>query len=420
MPAAGAAAIQPNAVTDDRLTIGLSLSLTGQYAAMGRQAETAIRLFVADQNAAGGMRIGARGFELALECHDDQSDPARCAEIYRSLCFENRANLIFGPYSSALTRVAAPIAEQAGLVMVNHGGADDELYRQKYRLMVGILSPASDYLLGFARLLSTLKLWRKRLALVAFPSQFAHSVIDGLEQACKERSIYRRGVRIRLKETLSRDADDARATLIARLARARVNALASAGSFDDDVGLIQAVVAANLNIPVIACVAAGVEDFRKRLGEHADGIVGPSQWERQLQIAPELGPSPEKFVRRMNAAAPGTACDYPAAQIYAAGILTGAALNAAGALEQERLRDAFADLRSTTFYGEFAIDRVTGRQFGHKVLLVQWHQGEKIIIHPDSHTEMGAMELPSGWHLILGSFRGLRIRSGRREHDESD
>ena len=94
----------------DRLTIGLSLSLTGQYAAMGRQAETAIRLFVADQNAAGGIEIGTRRFELGLECDDDESNPARCAEIYRSLCFENRAGLIFGPYSSSLTRVAAPIA----------------------------------------------------------------------------------------------------------------------------------------------------------------------------------------------------------------------------------------------------------------------------------------------------------------------
>ncbi len=407
-------------MSEDRLTIGLSLSLTGKYAAMGLQAEAAIRLFVADQSAAGGMRIGARRFELALECHDDQSDPVRCAGIYRSLCFENRADLIFGPYSSALTRIAAPIAEQAGLVMVNHGGADDELYRQRYRLMVGVLSPASDYLLGFARLLSTLKLWRKRLALVASPSQFAHSVIDGLEQACKERPIYRRGVRITLKETLSRESDDARATLIARLARARINALASAGSFDDDVVLIQAVIAANLNIPVIACVAAGVEDFRKRMGEHADGIVGPSQWERHLQITPELGPSPEEFARRMHAGGPGAACDYPAAQIYAAGVLTGAALSAAGALEQERLRTAFADLRTSTFYGEFALDRVTGRQIGHKVLLVQWHQGEKIIIHPDAHTERGAIELPSGWRLILGSFRGLRISSGRGKRDDRD
>jgi len=404
----------------DRLTIGLSLSLTGQYAAMGRQAETAIRLFVADQNAAGGIEIGTRRFELGLECHDDQSNPARCAEIYRSLCFENRAGLIFSPYSSSLTRMAAPIAEQAGMVMVNHGGADDDLYRHKYRLLVGILSPAGDYLLGFARLLSTLKLWRKRLALVAFPSQFAGAVIDGLEQACKERSIYRHGVRIRIRENLGREPDDARATLIARLARARINALASAGSFDDDVALMRAVIAANLNIPVLACVAAGVENFRKRLGEHADGIIGPSQWEPDLQMVPELGLSPRQFLRRMHSAEPGASCDYPAAQIYAAGLLTGAALTAAGALEQERLRAAFGDLRTTTFYGEFALDRVTGRQIGHKVLLVQWHQGEKMIIHPDSHAELGALELPSGWRLILASFRGLRMTSGRKEQKEQD
>jgi len=401
-----------------KLTIGLSLSLTGQYAAMGRQAEAAIRLFVADQNAAGGIEIGARRFELGLECADDESNPARCAEIYRSLCFENRAGLIFGPYSSSLTRAAAPIAEQAGMVMVNHGGADDDLYRHKYRLIVGILSSASDYLLGFARLLSTLKLWRKRLALVAFPSQFATAVIDGLEHACKERSVRRRGVRVRIRENLGRAPDDARATLIARLARARVNALASAGSFDDDVALMRAVIGANLNIPVLACVAAGVGNFRKALGEHADGIVGPSQWEPDLKVAPELGLSPQQFMRRMHAAAPDASCDYPAAQIYAAGLLTGAALTAAGALEQERLRAAFGDLRTSTFYGEFALDRVTGRQIGHKVLLVQWHQGEKFIIHPDSHADLGALELPAGWRLILASFRGIRLTSNRKDQED--
>ncbi|MGD0073816.1 MAG: ABC transporter substrate-binding protein [Candidatus Binataceae bacterium] len=402
----------------DRLTIGLSLSLTGQYAAMGRQAEAAIRLFVADQNAAGGVAIGGRRFELGLECDDDQSNPARCAEIYRSLCFENRAGLIFGPYSSSLARVAAPIAERAGIVMVNHGGADDDLYRQKYRLIVGILSPASDYLLGFARLLSTLKMWRKRLALIAFPSQFATAVIDGVEQACKERAIYRRGVRIRIRENLGREPDDARATLIARLAQARINALASAGSFDDDVALVRAVIAANLNIPVLACVAAGVENFRKSLGEHADGIIGPSQWEPDLRTVPELGLAPREFLRRMHSAEPDAGCDYPAAQIYAAGLLTVAALGAAGALDQERIRTAFGDLRTSTFYGEFALDRVTGRQIGHKVLLVQWHQGEKMIIHPDSHADVGALELPSGWRLILASFRGLRMTRGRKDEDD--
>src|SRR5262249_30539397 len=143
----------------------------------------------------------------------------------------------------------------------------------------------------------------------------------------------------------------------------------------------------------------------------------PSQWEPELNVDPELGLAASEFSRRMRSAAPAVACDYPAAQIYAAGLLTTAALSAAGALEQERLRAAFGDLRTITFYGEFALDRVTGRQIGHKVLLIQWHQGEKFIIHPDSHADLGALELPSGWKLILATFRGVRMTSNRKERD---
>lgn len=111
----------------------------------------------------------------------------------------------------------------------------------------------------------------------------------------------------------------------------------------------------------------------------------------------------------MRASSPGIRVDYPAAQAYAAGLLTAAALKAADSADQHRLRAAFSDLRTSTLYGDFAIDRVTGRQIGHKMLLVQWHGGRKIVIEPDVHRDAGTLELPSGWRLILSSFRGLRL-----------
>ena len=40
----------------------------------------------------------------------------------------NHVDVLLGPYSSELTRVAAPIAEQAGMLFVNHGGADDDIF----------------------------------------------------------------------------------------------------------------------------------------------------------------------------------------------------------------------------------------------------------------------------------------------------
>jgi hypothetical protein len=47
--------------------------------------------------------------------------------------------------------------------------------------------------------------------------------------------------------------------------------------------------------------------------------------------------------------------------------------------------------------------------------------GRKAIIEPQSHTETGAIEFPSGWRLILASMRGLKLTlgGGARDDDES-
>jgi branched-chain amino acid transport system substrate-binding protein len=405
-----------------KITIGLSLSLTGEYAAMGTEAETAIRLFVADANASTALRVGGERCEFALECHDDASDPARCADIYRSLCSNSRAGIIFGPYSSRLARVAAPIAEQHGRLFVNHGGADDELYSRGYKLIVGILSPASDYMRGFANLLSQLKLWRKRVAIVTAKSSFARAVATGLERAVAERFARRHGVRIRVKWNGTFDPNSTPSDLFPALIRNRVNALASAGSYQHDLHVMRAIASSNLNIPVLGCVAAGVRRFALDLGELVEGIVGPSQWESSAEDNPEgspaLGPTPAEFVRRMRNAGTADSVDYPSAQIYAAGLLTTAALASAASLDDNHVRAAFSDLRTTTMFGEFSIDRVTGRQLGHKMLLVQWHRGRKVIIQPESHTDTGSLDFPSGWKLLLAGADLLRLN--RRDDESSD
>ena len=166
----------------EKIRIGLSLSLTGAYAPMGRQAEAALGLFVSDTNSAGGIRIGGGHRALELRCLDDVSNSERCAEIYRSLCGENRVDIVFSPYSSELARVAAPIAERAGMLFVNHGGADDDIFSHHHRLIVGVLSPASDYFNGFVRLVAGLKLWRKRIAIVRSTSGFAEAIANGIER----------------------------------------------------------------------------------------------------------------------------------------------------------------------------------------------------------------------------------------------
>jgi branched-chain amino acid transport system substrate-binding protein len=409
----------------EKIRIGLSLSLTGAYASMGRQAEAALGLFVSDINSAGGIRVSGESRAIELLCRDDESSSERCAEIYRSLCGEMRVDLLLGPYSSELTRAAASIAEHAGMLFVNHGGADDDIFSHHHRLIVGVLSPASDYFNGFVHLVAGLKLWRKRIAIVRSNGGFAESIANGIERECNERYARRKGVRIRVKYAGQFHSESTPEQLFPALRRNRVNALVSAGSYEHDLAVMRAVTQSTLNLPVLGCVAAGVEKFRRDLGEEAEGLVGPSQWEDQLQFRPEIGPTPREFIRSMRADAPNVACDYPAAQAYAAGLLTKTAIENADSLDAAKIREAFSELRTTTFFGDFSIDRVTGRQIGHRVLLVQWHGGQKVVIDPEAHVETGTLEFPTGWRLIVASLQKFKLTrreddSENGEHDEED
>jgi branched-chain amino acid transport system substrate-binding protein len=400
-----------------KLTIGLSLSLSGRYAAMGCQAESALRLFAADTNAAGGFEIGGQRHDIVLECADDQGDQRHAESIYRELSSNRRVNLLFSPYGSALTRTAAPIAEAAGLLFINHGGADDSLYQRAYRMLVGVLTPASGYMTEFARLASNLKFWRKRVAIVSAASPFARAVAEGMERTCAERLIRRRGVRVRVKYHGRFDPEHNGERLYRALRRNRVNILLSIGSYEYDVAVMRFATSERLYIPVLGCVAAGVNSFYRDLGIGAEGIVGPAQWDPLIEVHPMLGPSAQEFVARFRASNSNEP-DYPAAQAYAAGLLTLAAIRAAGSLDPARMRAAFSDLRTTTFFGDFAIEPGSGRQIGHKMLLVQWHAGRKVIIHPEPDLHTGELEFPSGWRLLLTSLQMLRMKR-RDSHEEN-
>src|SRR5512143_166863 len=188
-----------------KIVIALSLPLTGEYSPIGLQIAAALRLAATDLNSGGAFSLAGAPSEFAFEYRDDASNADRAREIYRWLCFERRADLLFGPYSTVLTAAAAEVAADAGRLLINHGGAGDDLNgaalsaadpgHGRRRLIVSVLSPASDYMTPVVRLLATLKFWRKRLAIVAAKAPFARAVAEGAERESRQRRNWLRGVR---------------------------------------------------------------------------------------------------------------------------------------------------------------------------------------------------------------------------------
>ena len=172
------------------ITVGVSISLSGKFQLQGRQALQGFLLWQAYINAQGGIAIRA-GEKRAVRLiwYDDRSRINGARENVVRLLRTDHADILLGPYSSSLTTSAAEIAEEHKKILWNYGGSSDEIFSHGRRYLVGIASPASDYLRELPR----------RLA-----EEYAHHAIQLLEEFPP--SIYRDAI-VRIPEfILNRNA----------------------------------------------------------------------------------------------------------------------------------------------------------------------------------------------------------------------
>jgi hypothetical protein len=124
----------------------------------------------------------------------------------------------------------------------------------------------------------------------------------------------------------------------------------------------------------------GVHAFCAELAQIAEGVLGPSQWEPGIIFPNIAGPTSDWFVasfqRQFNQSP-----DYIAAGSFATGLILTECIRRAATLDDEALRNTACSLNCNTFYGRFCIDSRTGMQTGHRVSLIRWERGRKVVLH---------------------------------------
>ncbi len=106
------------------ITIGASLSLTGNFSADGQAFEKGYELWARDVNARGG--IGGRHVKLTIL--NDQSSPNQVVTNYQTLFGVDHVDLAFGPFSSLLTAPASSVAARYGMAFVEGAGGAPSVF----------------------------------------------------------------------------------------------------------------------------------------------------------------------------------------------------------------------------------------------------------------------------------------------------
>ena len=366
------------------IKIGIPVSLTGQFSLQGRQTLAGLQAWAADVNQSGGLRVGQHASPLAILWRDDASRAANARDITARLIDDDNADIIVGPYSAALTRAAAQAAQARRRLLWNQGGASPALYRQGNPWIVGILTPADQYLSGLLPAVREIRPAASTLAIIRNAAgEFPREIAAGVQQ-----SAHALGFRITLSRQFNPETlDHEFAQIIRDISQSPPDVLVIAGRFQQDLRLAELLAQSAPPITAVAVIAAGVDAFRERLGANAENFIGPSQWEPAADPQPvvDYGPSAAQVQASLRRAG-HPVVDYPAAQAYAAGVIIQRCAQESGSRQDAALRQAAATLNFTTFYGPFRIDPA-GRPIAKPALLTQWRNHRKTIIWPPQYRQ---------------------------------
>jgi len=353
------------------ILIGLSISLTGRFSAQGRQALDGLRLWQSYVNSRGGITFGqAPPRPVQLVFYDDQSRAGLARQNALRLLRQDHIDALFGPYSSGLTMTVAEVAREHRKVLWNHGGSSDEILNRGWQQVVSTPTPASDYLRDLPRRLARQAPAPRKICIVhSTRGTFASHVARGVVQAATSE------YSVQLASYSALDVD----VLMRELRASRPEILVLAGDFEQEIQIIRARQRLPASIQTVAAVAAGVRDFRDELGRAVEGVIGPSQWEADVSHLADIGPDAVWFVRNFREQF-GRQPEYTAAGSFAVGLIFEECVRQVGSLQDSDLLPAAAELDCFTLYGKFRLDSATGRQVGHRILLVQWDQDHKVVL----------------------------------------
>ena len=336
-------------VDGDTITLGSSISLTGKYATNGLHTQRGYDYAVKVINEAGGVKVGGKSYKLAVKYYDDESTPARGAQLAERLIQQDGVEYMLGPYSSGMTKAIAPVSEKFGVPMVEAEGASRSLFTQGYKYLFAVLSTSEQYLataIDFAAEKSS-DPKSVKIALAFEGDPFSMDVRAGVMDKINEY-----GMKVIIDDQLPADLSDMSTTLT-KVKAMKPDALIISGHSKGAATAARQIDEMKVNVPMIALTHCEAAKVQEKFPKTSNGFLCPTQWVETLSKSDPMFGSAADWNAGFKADYPSyTSVPYQSAQASAAVYVFKEAFEAANSFDKDKLRDAISAVEIETFYGD--------------------------------------------------------------------
>ncbi|MEQ9331391.1 amino acid ABC transporter substrate-binding protein [Thalassobaculum sp.] len=383
LAALGLAATAEAKVEGDTIILGAAISLTGKYATNGIHAQNGYEFAVKKINDAGGVKVGDKSYKLKVQYYDDESTPARGAQLAERLINQDGVKFMLGPYSSGLTKAIAPVTEKYKIPMVEAEGASRSLFTQGYKYLFAVLSTSEQYLASSIELAAEVAKGQGKdpsdvkIAMAFENDPFSLDVRAGVVDDAKKY-----GMQIVVDDKLPRDLSDMTSTLT-KVKALNPDLLVVSGHSKGAATAGRQIQELQIQTPMIAMTHCEAADVVGKFGAGAtEGLLCPTQWAETLSYSdPLMGTAAEYDVAFKKAYPEYQTVPYQTAQATAAVMVWADAFERAGQFDTEALRDALAATDMKTFYGGIKFSEA-GNNVAKPMVLRQIQDGEYRVVAP--------------------------------------
>ena len=375
-------------VEGDTIVLGAAVSVTGKYSTNGKHTMNGYNLAIETINAAGGVEVAGKTYKLEIVYYDDESTPARGAQLAERLISQDGIKFLLGPYSSGLTKAIAPVTEKYGIPMVEGNGASRSLFTQGYKYLFAVLSTSEQYLAGAISLAAEKAIAEGRkpqdltVALAFENDPFSQDVRAGV---IDDASTY--GIRVVIDDKLPKELNDMSATLT-KVKAVKPDILVVSGHSKGAATAIKQIADMKVDVPILALTHCEAADVIGKFGAKADYTLCATQWAETMSYSDDLFGSAADYAKTFEAKF-GYVPPYQAAESSASVQTFVDAFQRAGSFETDAVRDALAATDMETFYGNIKFDE-SGKNIAKPMALRQVQNGSLVVVAP---TKWAAAEM---------------------------
>ena len=327
------------------LKLGCAISFTGAQSRTGKLYRDSYDMAVETINKNGGVKVGNQAYELKIVYYDDKSDPTESSKLVEKLIAEDKVNLLLGPYSSGITIPDSLVAQRYRIPMVEGGGASGKIFSRGNKYIFGTLPPAGQYFKSTLEMLQSFKPAPKTIAILYSDDKFDVSVAEGTKKLAGPM-----GFDVVLYEKYAEHATDF-TSILTKIKAAKADIVLVSGHTEEALNFTQQAKELNVCPKLISMTVGPSEaDFRKSLGKDAEYIYGVASWSTQMNFNGYLFKNTQEFVKEFKAKYNYDPDYHNASGIADVAVLKDA-VERAGTLDPEKVRNAIANTKLETTYG---------------------------------------------------------------------